>query len=359
MRILIASGAPRRDGYTEELARLFAEGAGAAGGETELVRLAERDVRPCRGCFACWTRSDGRCAQRDDMDELLPRVLASDALVIATPVYFYSFSALLKAFVERLLPITLPFIDASSPAGMERNTRRDPSLGPRRAVLIAAGAHRDPLLLDGLVGTFETICHGISAERAGVLLRPESFLLDFDEGKPVEGRKVREAFTAAGRELVTAGRVSASAEEDASTPFTRDLALFQSHARAYWEIARGRPGAFERSAIRDAAAADLRILVPELAARLDPGTAGDLAAVIQLDVTDDPGGGYHLVIERGGCAPRRGRHERPDVTVSLDTEAAVKLFRQKIDARAAIALGQIRVAGDRSLFTRMARLFPS
>jgi len=357
MKILIASGAPRRDGYTEELARLFAEGATAAGGAVEIVRLAERDVRPCRGCFACWTRLDGRCAQSDDMDELLPRCLASDALVLATPVYFYSLSALLKAFIERLLPMSLPFIDTSSPTGMERNTSRDPSKGPKRAVLIAVGAHRDPLLLDGLVGTFETICHGISAERAGVLLRPESFLLDFDAGKPIEGPKVRDAFATAGRELVTTGRVSARTEEDASTPLTRDLSLFASHARAYWEIARGRSGAFDRSAIRDAAAADLGILVPELAASLDPEAAGDLEAVIQLDVSDDPGGGFHLCIACGECTAHRGRHDRPDTTLTLDTEALVKLLHQKIDARAAVALGQIRVEGDRSLFSRMGRLF--
>jgi len=357
MKILIVSGAPRRDGYTEELARLFAEGATAAGAAAETVRLAERDVRPCRGCFACWTRADGRCAQRDDMDELLPRTLASDALVLATPVYFYSFSALLKAFIERLLPASLPFIDTSSPAGLERNTPRDPSLGPKRAVLIAAGAHRDPLLLDGLVGTFETICHGISAERAGVLLRPESFLLDFDAGKAAGGQSVRDAFGAAGRELATAGRVSVRTEEEASTPLTRDLALFASHARTYWEIARGRSGAFDRDAIRDAAAADPRILVPELAARLDPEAAGDLEAVIQLDVTDDPEGGFHLCIVRGACTAHRGRHDRPDTTLTLDTEALVKLLHQKIDARAAVALGQIRIAGDRSLFPRMGRLF--
>ena len=358
MRILVISGAPRRDGYTEELARLFAEGVSGAGGEVEFVWLAERDVRPCRGCFACWTRLDGRCAQRDDMDELIPRTLASDALVLATPVYYYSFSALLKAFLERLRPTSLPFVDTSSPSGMERNTRRFPDRGPKRAVLIAAGAHRDPRLMEGLVRTFETICHGISAERAGALLRPESFVMDFDAGKPVAGRKVRAAFTAAGRELVTEGRVSARTEEDASTPFTRDLALFEGHARTYWELARGREGAFDRASLRDATAADLRILVPELAASLDPSAAGDLEAVIQLDVTDDPDGGYHLLIARGRCAAHKGRHERPDTTLSLDAGELVKLLHQKIDARAAVALGRIVVDGDRSLFVRMGRLFP-
>ena len=358
MRILIASGAPRRDGHTEELARLFAEGASAAGGDVEPVRLAERDVRPCRGCFTCWIRADGRCAQRDDMDELVPRYLAADALVLATPVYFYTFSALLKAFVERLLPTSLPFIDTSSPAGMERNARRDPDRGPKAAVLIAPGAHRDPRLVRGLVATFETICHGIAAEPAGALLRPESFVLDFEAGKPIAIRKVRAAFAAAGRELVTEGRVSTRTEADAAAPLTRSLELFRSHAGIYWELARGRGGAFDRKALKDEAAADLRILVPELAASLDSEAAGGLEAVILLDVEGDPEGGFELCIERGACTARRGRGDRRDAALALDADALVALIRGTLDLRAAIAGGRIRASGDRSLLARLGRLFP-
>jgi multimeric flavodoxin WrbA len=358
MRIFIADGAPRPDGFTEELARLFADGAAAAGAQVDSVRLASHDVRPCRGCFACWSREDGRCAQRDDMDALLPRYLDADALVLATPVYYYSFSALLKAFLERLLPTSLPFIDVAAENGLERNTPRFPGRGPKRAVLIAAGAHRDPRLMDGLVATFETICHGISAAPAGVLRRPESFVLDFGEGKPVECGKVRAAFAAAGRELVTAGRVSSEAERDAALPLTRDLELFRGHARAYWEIARSRGArAFDRAEIRDAASADPRILIPELAARFDPSVAGALEAVIQLDVTDDAGGGHHLVILGGTCVAMPGRHARPDATLSLDTAALTALIRGALDARAAAADGRIRAAGDRSLFLRFGRLF--
>jgi multimeric flavodoxin WrbA len=358
MKIFVVNGAPRRGGYTDELTGLFTEGASAAGAEVDVARLSEHDVRPCLGCFACWIRGEGRCAQRDDMDTLLPRYLDADALVLATPIYFYSFSALLKAFVERLFPTLSPVIDVSGGTPMERNSPRFPGRGPKRAVLIAAGAHKSRLLNDGLVATFETICHGLSLERAGVLLRPESFVLDFAEGKPRACGRVRAAFAAAGRELVEAGRVSPGTEQDATLPLTRDLAMFQGHAHAYWEIAVSRCArGFDREAVRDAAAADLRILVPELAAGLDPLAAGKLKAIIQLDVTDDPAGGYHLVIDGGTCAAHKGRCEAPTTALSLDAEALVGLLRGRLDARSALSEGRIRVAGDRSLFARFGRLF--
>jgi hypothetical protein len=212
--------------------------------------------------------------------------------------------------------------------------------------------------MEGLVRTFEIVCHGLSAERAGVLLRPESFVLDFDAGKPIAIRKVRAAFATAGRELVSRGRISPETEREASAPLTRDLALFEGHARVYWDLARGRSGAFDRAALGEEAASDLRILVPELAASLDPSAAGDLDAAIQLDVAGDPRGGFHLRIARGRCAAQRGRHDRPDATIALDAATLVALIRGTIDPRAEIARGGIRVSGDRSLFARFARLFP-
>jgi len=358
VKIFIANGAPRRDGFTEELVCLFAEGAEAAGAEVDIARLASLDVRPCRGCFACWVREDGSCAQRDDMDELLPRYLEADALVLATPVYYYSFSALLKAFIERLFPMSLPFIDVARETGLERNTPRFEGRGPSRAVLIAAGAHRDPRLTEGLVKTFETICHGMSVSPAGVLLRPESFLLDFGGAKQAQVGKVRTAFANAGRELVSSGRVCPETEKDASSLFTRDLELFRSHARAYWEIARAAGArAFDRASTRETAASDLRILIPELAASYDAGVVSGLVAVIQFDIAGDPEGGFHLVIDQGRCASARGRNGAASTTISLDAETLVALLHGRLDARAALAAGKIRVVGDRSLFVRFGRLF--
>lgn len=359
MRILLVDGAPRRGGYTGELAGLFAEGAGAAGAEVDLARLADLDVGPCRGCYACWIRADGRCSRRDGMEALLDRFLAADALVLATPVYFYSFSALLKAFVERLFPALSPAIDVPEGSGLERNSRRFGERGPSRAVLIAAGAHRSRRLFDGLLATFDAICHGLSVDRAGALLRPESFVLDFDAGKPVACARVRAAFLAAGRELAVEGRVSPETEREAALELTGDLDLFRGHARAYWEIASSRCArGFDRAAVREAASTDLRILLPELAAAFDPAAAGGLAAVFQLDVTDDPGGGQHLVVRDGACALARGRHEAPTLSLSLDAATLAELILDRVDARAAVAEGRIRVAGDRSLLARFGRLFP-
>jgi hypothetical protein len=359
-RLLAIDGAPRSTGYTRELFDLFVAGAAEAGASVDEVRLSQTDIRPCRGCYACWhPAAPGRCVQRDDMAALLDRFRECDALLLATPVYYYSFSALLKAFVERLLPTTEPGIARGRATGIGRNRLREPGRGPDRAVLIAAGAHRDPANMAGIVESFRLICEGIDAECAGVLLRPESYFLDFAAGKPVAHLRVRAAFTSAGRELFTHGRVLPGTEEAARTPFTASEELFGRHFGTYWDIARElRAGTSDRERLREAAATDLRILLPELAACYNSAAGGDLEARILFVLGDDPACHWHLEITGGACRAIPGTCARPTLTLGLVPDTLVRLVLQLADARAAIARGEIRVDDPTSLLPRFPRLFP-
>jgi multimeric flavodoxin WrbA len=129
MAILVINGAPRKSGYTRELTELFCAGARAAGDNPEVVDLTKHDIRPCIGCYGCWKPSSpGRCVQHDDMTELLERVLDSTYLMLATPLYFFNFSAIMKAFLERLFPLVKPDLERSPEMGLLRNVRRFPEL---------------------------------------------------------------------------------------------------------------------------------------------------------------------------------------------------------------------------------------
>lgn len=98
-KILIISASPRKCGNSDILCDEFARGAKDAGHEVEKVRLAERKVAYCMGCYAC--RKLHKCVQNDDANELVAKMLAADVIVLATPVYFYSMDAQLKALIDR------------------------------------------------------------------------------------------------------------------------------------------------------------------------------------------------------------------------------------------------------------------
>lgn len=98
-KILILSGSPRKGGNSEILCDEFAKGAKKAGHDVEKIRVSEKNIAGCRACYAC--KNGGVCAIKDDMAELLQKMIDADVLVLASPVYFYSIDAQLKAVIDR------------------------------------------------------------------------------------------------------------------------------------------------------------------------------------------------------------------------------------------------------------------
>ena len=101
--ILILSASPRRGGNSDMLCDAFMKGALEAGHHVEKVALREKSIHPCLGCEAC--QNTHICVQQDDMAALLDALAAADVVVMATPVYFYTLCAQMKAFIDRTFPL--------------------------------------------------------------------------------------------------------------------------------------------------------------------------------------------------------------------------------------------------------------
>ena len=100
-KILIVIGSPRRKGNSTILAQKVAAGARAAGAEVETFRLHEMNIRPCTACEACKKHIDTDCVLDDDMRPLYPKLRAAHAIVIASPIYWFTVSAQTKLFMDR------------------------------------------------------------------------------------------------------------------------------------------------------------------------------------------------------------------------------------------------------------------
>ena len=99
-KVLILSGSPRSKGNSDLLCDEFMRGAQEAGHDVEKIRIATKKIGYCRACYYCRDHS-GECAVKDDMAEVLEKMLRADVLVLASPVYFYSIDAQLKAVIDR------------------------------------------------------------------------------------------------------------------------------------------------------------------------------------------------------------------------------------------------------------------
>lgn len=103
--IIILNGSPRKKGNTSELIRYFTEGAQAAGHTVTTFHLDSMDIHGCKGCFGGGKDHDHPCVQRDDMEQIYPVYRAADVVVLASPLYYWTFSGQLRTAFDRLFAV--------------------------------------------------------------------------------------------------------------------------------------------------------------------------------------------------------------------------------------------------------------
>ncbi|MBD5516907.1 MAG: flavodoxin family protein [Lachnospiraceae bacterium] len=97
--ILIIQGGGRPKGNTAQLVEHFIKGSEEAGHKVELISLLKNEVKGCLGCNVC--RYGKPCIQNDSFNETIPKIKKADCIVFASPLYFWTVSARIKAFIER------------------------------------------------------------------------------------------------------------------------------------------------------------------------------------------------------------------------------------------------------------------
>ena len=155
-KILGIVGSPRRNGNTHLLVLEALQGAQERGAEVECVLLGDLNIRECDGCHACW---QGRhCPKQDDMSDLYPKIVASDALIFGTPVYWYGPTALMKALIDRFVYFNCP--------------QNRPGIAGKSAAAIVPCEEGDPAAAALVVEFFRRCFAYLELNRAGELIVP-------------------------------------------------------------------------------------------------------------------------------------------------------------------------------------------
>ena len=190
MKILGIMGSPRIKSNTDLLLDEALKGAQSEGAEVEKIVVDKLKIAPCKEYLGCF--KNGNCVIRDDMDGIYPRLLEADGIIIASPMFFYSVSAQLKALIDRCQALWVRrYILHSLP---EKN---------RKGVFIAVGATRGKRLFEGSILTIKYFFEALGAEYIGELLvrgvdkrgeiktRPEALTEAFALGRTLT-QKIRE-----------------------------------------------------------------------------------------------------------------------------------------------------------------------
>lgn len=137
-------GSPRRKGNTALLLREAVQGAREEGAEVEEVVLRDLKMSPCLEIYEC--KNSGRCAIQDDFQKIYDSILASQAVILASPIFFYTVSAHTKILMDRCqsLWVRKHWLKENS-SGQSRSGRK--------GLFISVGATKGKKLFDGTLLT--------------------------------------------------------------------------------------------------------------------------------------------------------------------------------------------------------------
>ena len=159
-RIIIVKGSPRKNGNSAILATQVAAGAEAAGAEVESFYLHGLDIQPCDACDACQGVADLDCIIEDDMQILYPKLWEADAIVCASPVYWFTVSAQMKLFMDRCYGM-----------GDDTDEPEEHALAGKRIGIVLTYGGDDPFDSGAVnaIRTFQDMFNYIPAEIVGVV----------------------------------------------------------------------------------------------------------------------------------------------------------------------------------------------
>lgn len=164
MKILAINGSPKgKRSNTWRLTCAFLEGItiqeendGAQAPEIETLNIGSLNLKPCLGCFSCWSKTPGECCIHDDMQGVIDKILWADVVVWSFPLYYFGLPGQLKTLIDRQLPMSLPFMCTETESG-GHPSRYDMS-GKRTVVISTCGFYTAQGNYDCVTSLYDRLC---------------------------------------------------------------------------------------------------------------------------------------------------------------------------------------------------------
>jgi FMN-dependent NADH-azoreductase len=142
--VLGLSCSPRARGNTDLMCDSALAGAAAAGGSVEKIRVPSLNINPCKECNACF--KTGQCVQKDDMPELLEKMLSAEGIILAAPIFSMNLAAQAKIMIDRLQCWAKKYV-------LKEHTVPDQARSERRGLWLSAAGMDKPRVFETAVPT--------------------------------------------------------------------------------------------------------------------------------------------------------------------------------------------------------------
>lgn len=340
MKVLLINGSPKGSrSNTYRLSMAFLEGIRSSGSDTEVrERTVNRmDIKPCLGCFACWSKTPGKCCLNDDMSRVIGDMLWADTIIWSFPLYYFSVPGPLKNLLDRQLPMVLPFMAAETESG-GHPSRYDMS-SKRHVVISTCGFYTAKGNYDGVNAMFDHICGKGKYTSIycgqGELFRVRELSQRTDEYL----FHVREA----GREFCT-DRISAATQSKLEELlFPREI--FEAMADASWGVEKNGEKSDETL-----------VFTKQMAALYNKASYAGKDIVLEMYYTDE-NRRYQIILGKGGSSVLTGDFQNATTIIETPYTVWKAIASGELNGQEALAQQKYRVKGDFSLMIHWNRYF--
>lgn len=155
MKVLVINGSPKNErSNTMCLTLAFLDGTGWL--DAEIIEVSKANIKSCLGCFACWSKTPGKCVINDGMSEIFHKIISADVIVWSFPLYYFSVPGGLKNLIDRQLPLNLPFMAKGNESG--GHPKRYDLMHQKHVVISTCGFWTAKGNYDSIISMFNHFC---------------------------------------------------------------------------------------------------------------------------------------------------------------------------------------------------------
>lgn len=342
MKILIVNGSPKgKRSNTYKLTSAFVNGISTTTNiEYEEVIVKDKNIGTCIGCFGCWNKTPGVCVLKDDMKEVLDKILWADIVIWSFGLYYFNVPGRMKMLIDRQLPLALPFMVSESESG--GHPMRFDMSGKRHVIISTCGFYTAKgnygsvnAMFDHFLGKdrYETIYCG-----QGELFRVEALHSRTDEYLGYVQQ--------AGQEFVTTGITGETREHLEELLFPRET--FETMADASWGVSK------ETGEKED----ESYIFTKQMASMYNKAAYPGKDIVLEMCYTDRDKS-YQIVLNKDGYEVRKDNFQSPTTKVITPFTVWQDIAAGKISGSQAMMKKLYRVEGDFDVMLNWGKYFGS
>jgi len=343
MKVLALNSSARTGGQskTEMMLEHFVKGMSDAGAEVEVVNLKQKKINYCIGCYSCWTKTPGVCVHKDDMTrELLPKFVESDTVVLASPLFHYQVNARMKTFIERTLPVMLPFLQRRGEVTSHPLRGKHPAI-----VLISVAGFPEMSVFDAL-SFWAKKTYGRSGALLAEIYRPAAEVM-VHSGKM---SAILAAMEQAGMEVVKDRAVSKATMDRITQPIM-STEIVTAMANLAWQTMIDNQVTMAEA---DRQAVGIRpnsieTLMAMLSFGFNPQKAAGKTGTLQFNLSGEHPGACYFTIDNGDIIAFQGVAEKAECVIDGPFEVWADIIEGKADGAKMFADGKYKAQGDISL----------